>query len=48
MRARRKNMKTFSAEVEKEKFEKFEARLDEKNTTKTQWLNEKIDDELKK
>ena len=40
--------KNFSVEVDREKFNKLESKLLEKNTTKKQWLNQKIDEELKK
>lgn len=43
---RREVQKTFSVVLDREKMEKFEAKLQEKDTTKTKWLNEKIDEEL--
>lgn len=46
MKERRKNTKNFSVEVEKEKFEKLERKLSEDNTTKKEWLNRKIDEEI--
>lgn len=45
---RRKDYKAFHVEVERNKMEKFERKLFQKNTTKKQWLDEKIDEELKK
>ena len=46
-RQRRENRKSFSVLLEKEKAEKFEQKLRELNKTKAEWLNEKIDEELK-
>ena len=48
MKARREKQKTFSVAVEKGKMLKFEQRLSEQKKTKSEWLNEKIDEELKK
>lgn len=48
MKNRRKNKKTFSVLIEQEKMEKFEQKLKIVSKTKSQWLNEKIDEELKK
>lgn len=48
MKARRERQKTFSVAVDKEKMLKFEKKLSEQKKTKSEWLNEKIDDELKK
>ena len=45
---RRKNTKAFNVEVSKDKMEAFENRLDRLKKSKTMWLNEKIDEELKK
>lgn len=45
-RERRKQRKAFNVELNKEKMERFEAKLKEKSITKTDWLNEKIDEEL--
>ncbi len=45
---RRKDYKAFHVEVERGKMEKFEEKLSENKTTKKQWLDEKIDEELKK
>ena len=47
MKARREKQKTFSVAVEKEKMLKYEQRLSEQKKTKSEWLNEKIDEELK-
>lgn len=47
-RERRKERKAFTVELSKEKMEHFEEKLREKNITKTDWLNEKIDEELGK
>lgn len=48
MKSRREKVKSFSTEVEKEKFEKSEVKSEDKKTAKTKWLNEKIHDELQK
>ena len=45
---RRKNTKAFYVEIEREKMELFEQKLQNENTTKKEWLEEKIDDELNK
>ena len=47
-RQRRENRKSFSVLLEREKAEKFEQKLKELNKTKAEWLNERIDEELKK
>ena len=47
MKERRKMTRNFSVEVDREKFDKLESKLSEKNTTKKEWLNQKIDEELK-
>lgn len=47
-KARREKQKTFSVYIDREKLEYFESRLLEHGKTKTEWLNEKIDEELKK
>lgn len=44
---RRKKTRNFSVEVDREKFDRLEEKLSKKEKTKTQWLNEKIDEELK-
>lgn len=45
-RDRRKTLKAFAVEVDKEKMERFEEKLRERNISKVKWLNEKIDEEL--
>lgn len=45
---RRKNYKAFHVEVERNRMEEFEKKLSEKKVTKKQWLDKKIDEELKK
>ena len=47
-RQRRENRKSFSVLLEREKAEKFEQKLKKLNKTKAEWLNERIDEELKK
>lgn len=47
-RQRRESKKSFSVLLDKEKAEQFEQKLEELNKTKAEWLNEKIDKELKK
>ncbi len=47
-RQRRTKYKSFTVEIEREKMERFEQRLNENQTTKAKWLNEKIDEELGK
>lgn len=47
MKERRKTTRNFSVEVDREKFDKLESKLSEQNTTKKEWLNQKIDEELK-
>lgn len=46
MKARRKTIGQFSVSVPREKLDALAKKLDEQNKTKTQWLNEKIDEEL--
>lgn len=43
---RRTKFKSFTVEVEREKMEKFEKKLSKVQTTKAEWLNNKIDEEL--
>ncbi len=43
---RRTKFKSFSVEVERKKMERFEKKLNECQTTKAEWLNQKIDEEL--
>lgn len=45
---RRKTRKDFGVLIDREKLEKLENKLKNQNTTKTTWLNEKIDEELQK
>lgn len=45
---RRAKFKSFTVEVEREKMERLEKRLSEKETTKAKWLNQKIDEEIGK
>ena len=47
MKERRKMTRNFSVEVDREKFDKLESKLSKINTTKKEWLNQKIDEELK-
>ena len=47
-RERREKFKAFHVEVERNKMESFERKLLEKKKSKKEWLDEKIDDELKK
>lgn len=41
-------MGSFSVLIDKERLQKIEELLKVQNKTKTQWLKEKIDDEVKK
>lgn len=43
---RRSKYKSFTVEVERGKMERFEQKLSEQNTTKAEWLNKKINEEL--
>ena len=45
---RRAKFKSFTVEVEREKMERFEQKLSQENTTKAEWLNKKIDEEISK
>ena len=45
---RRENLKQFNVSLPKEKIEALEIKLEEIHKTKTQWLDEKISEELKK
>ena len=47
-RERRTKFKSFSVAVEREKMEQFEKKLNDSQTTKAEWLNKKIDEELSK
>lgn len=48
MKTRRESKKTFSVSVDKEKMLEFEQKLSQQKRTKSEWLNEKIDEELRK
>lgn len=48
MKKRREGKKNFSALIDAEKVDKIERKLSKENRTKTSWLEEKIDEELKK
>jgi len=43
---RRAKFKSFTVEVEREKMERLEEKLSDKQISKASWLNEKIDEEL--
>lgn len=45
---RRKTIGQFSVSVPREKLEALDRKLKEKGTTKTAWLNQKIDEEISK
>lgn len=45
---KRHNLKSFGVYIDAEKVEKLTKRLEKQNKSKTQWVNEKIDEELKK
>lgn len=47
-RERRKTVGQLNVSVPKEKLVSLERKLKEQNKTKTEWVNEKIDEELKK
>lgn len=47
-RKRRETIGQFSVPVPREKLEALTKKLDGESRTKTQWLNEKIDEELSK
>lgn len=47
-RERRKKIGQFSVPIARDKLDKLTKKLDEQSKTKTQWLNEKIDEELSK
>ncbi|MFG6378949.1 MAG: hypothetical protein K1W19_11650 [Lachnospiraceae bacterium] len=48
MKKRREGKKNFSVLIDAEKADKIEKKLKDENKTKTSWLEEKIDEELKK
>lgn len=43
---RRKTIGQFSVSVKREKLDSLDKKLKEKGQTKTEWLNEKIDEEI--
>ena len=45
---RRKTIGQFSVSVKREKLTALDEKLKEKGKTKTEWLNEKIDEEIRK
>ena len=45
-RVRRKSMQQYSFLIDKERAEKFEAKLAEKNIGKTEWFRQKIYEEI--
>lgn len=47
-RKRRETIGQFSVPVTREKLKALSEKLESQNKTKTQWLNEKIDEELSK
>nr|DAY50530.1 MAG TPA: hypothetical protein [Caudoviricetes sp.] len=47
-RERRKNRKAFNVLLPKDKYDFIDKKLKEKNKTKTEWLLEKIEEEIKK
>lgn len=47
-RKRRETIGQFSVSVSREKLAALTEKLDKEKKTKTQWLNEKIDEELRK
>ncbi|WP_317380465.1 hypothetical protein [uncultured Intestinimonas sp.] len=47
-RKRRETIGQFSVSVSREKLKSLTEKLDKQGKTKTQWLNEKIDEELGK
>lgn len=48
MKKRRETIGQFSVSVPREKLEALTKKLENQNKSKTQWLNEKIDEELGK
>lgn len=48
MKSRREKFKAFHVEVAKEKMEVLEQKLSQKNQTKKEWLDSKIDEEIGK
>ncbi len=48
MKKRREGKRTFSALIDEQKVFELEEKLKRENMTKTSWLTEKIDEELRK
>ena len=48
MKERRKTIGQFSVSIQREKLDALTKKLETQNKTKTQWMNEKIDEELGK
>lgn len=48
MKQRRRDKKSFNVLIDKERIDKLEQKLQEDNKTKKQWLEEKIDNDIKK
>lgn len=48
MKKRRETIGQFSVSIQRNKLEALTEKLEQQNKTKTQWLNEKIDEELGK
>ena len=46
MKQRREKTRNFSAELDREKFEKLEKKLSKKGITKKEWLDNKVDEEI--
>jgi hypothetical protein cdifQCD-6_19348 len=46
MKKRREGKKAFSVLLDEEKFNSIDKRLNEKNQSKKEWLEQKIDEEL--
>lgn len=47
MKERRKEKRSFNVLIDKVRFEKLERKLQKDNKTKKQWLEEKIDKDVK-
>ena len=47
-RERRKSLKQFNVSLPREKVEALEEKLERQDTTKTAWLEKKIDEEISK
>ena len=46
MKQRREKTRNFSAELDREKFEKLEKKLSEKGITKKEWLDNKVSEKF--